>query len=51
MQNYEVKKYLGRFIVYRVVDGKHLRQGSYPTEREAYEQINRSINIMNEAMS
>lgn len=45
---YEVKhhKTSGRFIVYRVVDGKHLRQGSFETEEQAYKQINNSrINL------
>lgn len=46
MSDYEVQKKLGRFIVYRVTEGKHLRQGSFTTEREAYERINESIKLM-----
>ena len=41
--DYEVRKTLGRYVVYRVEDGVFLRQGSFASEKEAYVQINKSI--------
>ena len=39
---YEIAKKNGRFIVYRIEGKQHLRQGSYETEEQALEQIERS---------
>ena len=39
---YEIKHHNGKFIVYRIVGKRHLRQGSYDTEQKALDRIEAS---------
>jgi len=43
---YEIEKKNNRYIVYRVVYGTHLRQGSFVTEEEALKKIEESRKII-----